>query len=71
MQKLHITIDLSVKRRTVVALFATTATVEKELLLAQHLQHTQLQVLFFVRLSKDLKNDCAKWLSQFSISRGY
>ena len=25
----------------------------------------------FVRLSKDLKNDCAKWLSQFLISRGY
>jgi len=41
-----------------------------QMILLQHLQHTQLQVLFFVRLSKDLKKDCAKWLSQFSISRG-
>ena len=41
-----------------------------QMILLQHLQHTQLQVLFFVRLSKDLRNGCAKWLSQFSISRG-
>ena len=41
-----------------------------ERIITQHLQHTQLQVLVFVRLSKDLKNGCAKCLSQFFISRG-
>lgn len=57
--------------RMMFALMTVIVTVmHHERIITQHLQHTQLQVLFFVRLSKDLRNDCAKWLSQFSISRG-
>jgi hypothetical protein len=33
MQKMHITIDLSVRRRTDVAFFATTATAEKRIII--------------------------------------